>query len=432
MSNEKNYFELPYTHEELVILLDKINDLESSEGIQGPQGERGPVGPQGPKGDKGETGPQGIQGEQGPKGDKGEQGDPGPQGEQGPAGKDFTFEDFTPEQLELLRGPQGEQGPAGVTDPLILDNKLDKTDAIGYGFIAINPDNDYRTHKYLSNTGQPGEYSATFGSGCLAVGQNSFTCGKNSDATGSCSHAEGNNCLAKGSCSHAEGNDTYAEGAYSHTEGAKTESIGKYSHAEGHSTIAEGDCSHTEGTETLAGGTNSHAEGSYTEAKGENSHAEGAGTKAYGENQHVQGKYNKVDSKNIYAHVVGNGTGSNDDKRSNAHTLDWQGNAWFQGDVFIKGTSQDDGQKLATEDMVIALQQEIAELRALIEELKTDKYIPNVIGLSLGDAQNTLEQNGLSLGEITYAYSSIYEKGIVITQSMSETKVNVTVSKGQA
>ena len=38
--------------------------------------------------------------------------------------------------------------------------------------------------------------------------------------------------------------------------------------------------------------------------------------------------------------------------------------------TFIKGTSQDDGLKLATEDMVIALQQEIAELRALIEELK--------------------------------------------------------------
>jgi hypothetical protein len=38
--------------------------------------------------------------------------------------------------------------------------------------------------------------------------------------------------------------------------------------------------------------------------------------------------------------------------------------------VFVKGTSQDDAQKLATEDMVIALQQEIVELRAIIEELK--------------------------------------------------------------
>lgn len=57
------------------------------------------------KGDKGDngapgaTGPQGPQGEPGPKGDKGDKGDPG---------KAFTYDDFTPEQLEGLRGPQGE------------------------------------------------------------------------------------------------------------------------------------------------------------------------------------------------------------------------------------------------------------------------------------------------------------------------------------
>lgn len=57
------------------------------------------------KGDKGDngapgaTGPQGPQGEPGPKGDKGDKGD---------AGKAFTYDDFTPEQLEGLRGPQGK------------------------------------------------------------------------------------------------------------------------------------------------------------------------------------------------------------------------------------------------------------------------------------------------------------------------------------
>ena len=36
--------------------------------------------------------------------------------------------------------------------------------------------------------------------------------------------------------------------------------------------------------------------------------------------------------------------------RSNAHTLDWDGNAWFAGDVYIGGTGQDDPNavKLAT------------------------------------------------------------------------------------
>jgi hypothetical protein len=32
-----------------------------------------------------------------------------------------------------------------------------------------------------------------------------------------------------------------------------------------------------------------------------------------------------------YAHIVGNGTSTS--KRSNAHTLDWEGNAWFAGKI---------------------------------------------------------------------------------------------------
>ena len=28
--------------------------------------------------------------------------------------------------------------------------------------------------------------------------------------------------------------------------------------------------------------------------------------------------------------------------RSNAYTLDWQGNAWFAGDIYIGGMGQDD------------------------------------------------------------------------------------------
>ena len=73
---------------------------EQLEGLRGPQGERGPQGQQGKTGPQGETGPQG---------------DTGPQGEKGDA---FTFDDFTPEQRELLRGPQGERGPRGVDAPL--------------------------------------------------------------------------------------------------------------------------------------------------------------------------------------------------------------------------------------------------------------------------------------------------------------------------
>ena len=81
-----------------------------------------------------------------------------------------------------------------------------------------------------------------------------------------------------------------------------------------------------------------------TVVSGKYSHAEGRGTLVFSDAQHVQGQYNISDSDNTYAHIVGNGTSSS--RRSNAHTLDWDGNAWFQGDVYIgstSGTDKDEG-----------------------------------------------------------------------------------------
>ena len=96
------------------------------------------------------------------------------------------------------------------------------------------------------------------------------------------------------------------------------------------------------GKSTTASGLSSHAEGADTIASGNQSHAEGVHTTAQGENQHVQGKYNIADT--INAHIVGNGSDSSN--RSNAHTLDWLGNAWFAGDIYTgstSGTNKDDG-----------------------------------------------------------------------------------------
>lgn len=112
---------------------------------------------------------------------------------------------------------------------------------------------------------------------------------------------------------------------------------GEYSINEGMST-ASGDFSHAEGMSTASGHA-SHAEGGYTTASGYASHAEGYRTTASGHNQHVQGRYNLQDTENKYAHIVGNGT---EDARSNAHTIDWDGNAWFAGKIYIGGTKQDD------------------------------------------------------------------------------------------
>lgn len=140
----------------------------------------------------------------------------------------------------------------------------------------------------------------------------------------------------------AFGFETVASGEYSHAEGRGTKASGLWSHAEGYYTMALNDDSHAEGHNTTASGYYSHAEGVNTTASGYCSHAEGRNTTASGNTQHVQGKYNVRDT--TLAHIVGNG--SSDSNKSNAHTLDWQGNAWFAGDVYTgstSGTNKDDG-----------------------------------------------------------------------------------------
>lgn len=128
-------------------------------------------------------------------------------------------------------------------------------------------------------------------------------------------------------------------GAGSSAIGVGVEALGDASHAEGTGTTASGNYSHAEGDSTTASAYCSHAEGNCTTASGENSHAEGASTIASSQNQHVQGKYNIEDLNGTYAHIVGNGE---DGKNSNAHTLDWQGNAWYSGKLSQEGTPTED------------------------------------------------------------------------------------------
>ncbi len=104
------------------------------------------------------------------------------------------------------------------------------------------------------------------------------------------------------------------------------QALGLYSHAEGQFTSASGDYSHTEGV--------------LTKANGFCAHSEGENTLATGKNQHVQGILNIEDKENKYSHIVGNGHYDTDEYgfmypvRSNSHTLDWDGNGWYLGDVF--------------------------------------------------------------------------------------------------
>ena len=124
-------------------------------------------------------------------------------------------------------------------------------------------------------------------------------------------------------------------GTYSVAVGVETTASGNYSVAEGAGTTASGSQSHAEGATTTASGNCAHAEGASATASGEVSHAEGFNTIAASRYQHVGGKNNISDDNEIYAEIIGNGTSSND--RSNARTLDWQGNETLAGDLIING-----------------------------------------------------------------------------------------------
>ena len=201
-----------------------------------------------------------------------------------------------------------------------LDNKYLETDLVLQNSIGIG------------RIGDIGMGSSAIGSAVTASGDGSHAEGTHTTATGMGSHAEGGSTISSGVVSHAEGDNTTASGDYgSHAEGSSTKATGMGSHAEGSMAISSGLYSHAEGNGTTASGSVSHAEGDSTKAIGICSHVEGDTTIASGDYQHVQGKYNIEDTASKYAHIVGNG--DDGDNRSNAHTLDWEGNAWYKGQV---------------------------------------------------------------------------------------------------
>lgn len=266
-----------------------------------------------------------------------------------------------------------------------LLEKMDSVNPTGTGSLSLNRKPETTI----------GINSVAVGSYTTASGDNSYAGGILTVASGAYSHAEGQNTTASITNAHAEGYYTTASGHASHAEGSYSDATNDSAHAEGYSTTASGvRGSHAEGEDTKATNEASHAEGYWTEANGAYSHSEGCYSKAGGEAahaegrsetknrythaegyftvassqyQHVQGKYNVEDASNTYAHIVGNGAGTGD--RSNAHTIDWDGNAWFSGDVYVgstSGTNKDEGsKKLVTTDDVYTK----AEVDALIAEV---------------------------------------------------------------
>lgn len=162
------------------------------------------------------------------------------------------------------------------------------------------------------------------GYGATASGTQAHGEGVETTASGKGAHSEGNKTEASGRHSHAENFETVASGIGAHAEGRGSTASGNYSHAEGDSTVAEGIRSHAEGYYTVAAGEYSHVEGSNSTASGNCSHAQNVGTTAASDYQTALGKFNVEDADGDYAVIVGNG--ADDSNRSNALTVDWDGN----------------------------------------------------------------------------------------------------------
>ena len=140
----------------------------------------------------------------------------------------------------------------------------------------------------------------------------SFGRRKEGSNIGADSIAEGVFVTASGITSHAEGTATSAIGNYSHTEGNGVSAIGDFSHAEGNATIASGHGSHTQNIGTIALEDYQTVIGKYNAAT-----VSGQGT--------ASSPYTYSNVGN-YAFIIGNGTNNTTATRSNALTVDWNGN----------------------------------------------------------------------------------------------------------
>ena len=261
-----------------------------------------------------------------------------------------------------------------------------------------------------------GNGSHAEGDGTNAGGYYTHAEGYSTETSGWYSHAEGDDTTASARGAHAEGYSTVASGLYSHAEGDDTVASARGAHAEGYQTTASGQYSHAEGRGTVANRYNMTASGcynSYEDAAFIEKSVKGTTISIsssdiyYGSSSYTfdksKGRFSLVNPERLsfstikssqyvtkndsfstdmyylgavktstntrktfnatrfygadasktvgdYIHVVGNGNSS---KRSNAYTLDWDGNGCFAGDVYVGGISKDTGaKKLITADEV--------------------------------------------------------------------------------
>ena len=362
--------------------------LSSLKGEKGDAGEQGIQGIQGEKGDTGEQGLQGIQGEKGEKGDTGAAGKDGMNGTDGrdgangfsptvivtetSTGATITATDKNGTTTATVKnGKSGEAAIWGDYTPGCEEGEsakyctaklvtvtgkqtwqvLPSISTVSHNALGIVPDGLFvldlspdvaalkesaHTHNNKETLDSITSDKVTTWDGCseeIQTVKNGLVGKKDQNSsyiTGEIFNEYKKN-KATGYASHSEGSQTTASGDNSHSEGCDTTASGRTSHAEGHFTIASGNYSHSEGFNTTASGITSHAEGNVTTASGNHSHSEGNYTIASSSYQHVQGQFNVEDSDSKYSFIIGNGKDNNN--RSNAFAIDWNGKIYIGNDT---------------------------------------------------------------------------------------------------
>ena len=236
-----------------------------------------------------------------------------------------------------------------------------------------------------------------------------------------------------------------------------TEASGIAAVAVGYSTKATANYAYAEGYSTQANGVASHVEGNTNIANGIGSHAEGMVNKAIGRQQHVEGKYAVYDtafdawatgtsyavgdrvtnSSSLYecieahtsddfstdsdkweyvsyydsttsnfAHIIGNGNSS---LRSNALAVDWAGNTFIHGDMYVNCNNySDNGSKVATESYVTTAIGNISATSTptanTISKYDSNAYLISTTPSS-GDSSTKVATTAFVAGEISGFYT---------------------------
>lgn len=185
--------------------------------------------------------------------------------------------------------------------------------------------------------------ATALGLSCEASGYGSVAVGYNTTSSNTGSFSSGYQTTSSGQASITAGYLSTASGTTSAAIGQEVTASATAAVAMGRETTASGAASTALGRGTTASASQALAAGRDTKAEAVAATALGYGTDATGARSLVAGAYNELDANEVdtthgagtrkYLMIIGNGTA--DTARSNAATLDWDGNAVFAGKATV-------------------------------------------------------------------------------------------------